>query len=100
MSAGPPHQISLAFSPPSFAIWTTAHPVLIPQEVAGSSRPYPTIPATSEREALLTAGSPAYPRSARRRHDRPVTPEVAGSSPVAPVFEVPAKRQALLPLGT
>jgi hypothetical protein len=28
---------------------------------------------------------PAYPRSARKRHHRPVTPEVAGSSPVAPV---------------
>jgi hypothetical protein len=28
---------------------------------------------------------PAYPHSARKRQDRPVTPEVAGSSPVAPV---------------
>ena len=35
-------------------------------------------------KALLSPGIPAYPRSARKRHDRPVTPEVAGSSPVAP----------------
>jgi hypothetical protein len=31
---------------------------------------------------LVTAGIPGYPRSGRKRHDRPVTPEVAGSSPV------------------
>src|SRR5436190_10578180 len=41
--------------------------------------------------ALLLSEIPAYPRSARKRHDRPVTPEVAGSSPVAPV-KVPANR--------
>jgi len=45
---------------------------------------------------MLTAESPAYPCSARKRQDRPVTPEVAGSSPVAPVFEVPAKRHLAL----
>jgi hypothetical protein len=38
----------------------------------------------------------AYPRSARKRQDRPVTPEVAGSSPVAPA-KVPANRHLLLP---
>jgi hypothetical protein len=37
---------------------------------------------------LLTAGIPAYSRSARKRRDRPVTPEVAGSSPVAPVENI------------
>ena len=41
-------------------------------------------PQCEGRKALLTAEIPAYPRSARKRHDRPVTPEVAGSSPVAP----------------
>jgi hypothetical protein len=35
---------------------------------------------------MLPPQIPAYPRSTRKRHDRPVTPEVAGSSPVAPVF--------------
>jgi hypothetical protein len=45
----------------------------------------PQIPQRSVRKVLLTAGSPAYSRSARNRQDRPVTPEVAGSSPVAPV---------------
>src|SRR6266511_1629550 len=54
-----------------FAKETTNHPAYIPREVAGSSRKSPPIPA--------------YPRSARKSHDRPVTPEVAGSSPVAPV---------------
>jgi hypothetical protein len=34
---------------------------------------------------MLPPQIPAYPRSTRKRHDRPVTPEVAGSSPVAPV---------------
>jgi hypothetical protein len=34
---------------------------------------------------LLLPGIPAYPRSARKRHDRSVTPEVARSSLVAPV---------------
>ena len=62
----------------------TAHPALIPQEAPGSSRTLPRIPA-ARGKGLLTAGIPAYPRSARKRHDRPVTPEVAGSSPVAPV---------------
>jgi hypothetical protein len=42
-------------------------------------------PQRSSQKALLTAEIPAYPRSACKRHDRPVTPEVAGSSPVAPV---------------
>jgi len=35
---------------------------------------------------------PAYPRSARKRQDRPVTPEVAGSSPVAPVQPTEARK--------
>jgi hypothetical protein len=39
-------------------------------------------------ESLAQAGNPAYPRSARKGHDRPVTPEVAGSSPVAPVANI------------
>jgi len=42
-------------------------------------------PHRQVRKAPLTAGIPADPRSARKHHDRPVTPEVAGSSPVAPV---------------
>ena len=67
----------------SLAIETTTHPALIPQELAGTSRQYPLIPATRRSEALLLPEIPAYPRSARKRHDRPVTPEVAGSSPVA-----------------
>ena len=41
--------------------------------------------------ALLLSEIPVYPRSARKRHDRPVTPEVAGSSPVAPVPESACK---------
>ena len=45
----------------------------------------PPIPATPGSKGPLTPGIPAYPRSARKCHDRPVTPEVAGSSPVAPV---------------
>ncbi len=52
-------------------------------------------PQHQERKALVTAGIPGYPRSGRKRHDRPVTPEVAGSSPVAPV-KVPANRRILL----
>ena len=36
-------------------------------------------------KTLLLPVIPAYCRSGRKRHDRPVTPEVAGSSPVAPV---------------
>src|SRR5215207_11120686 len=48
-------------------------------------RPRPPIPATAEWKGLLLRQIPAYPRSARKRQDRPVTPEVAGSSPVASV---------------
>src|SRR5262249_59478101 len=39
-------------------------------------------PQRQGRKGLRFTGIPAYPRSARKRHDRPVTPEVAGSSPV------------------
>jgi hypothetical protein len=52
-------------------------------------------PQSQGRKALLTPGIPAYPRSARKRHDRPVTPEVAGSSPVAPV-KLPANGSIVL----
>jgi hypothetical protein len=45
-------------------------------------------PQRQGRKTLLTVGIPAYPRSARKRQDRPVTPEVAGSSPVAPVKDL------------
>jgi hypothetical protein len=69
----------------SFPNETTEHPALIPQEAPGGSRPRPRIPATTGAESLRFTGIPAYPRSTRKRHDRPVTPEVAGSSPVAPV---------------
>jgi hypothetical protein len=62
-----------------------AHPAHIPQEAPGDPRRHPRIPAMLAAESLLSPGIPAYPRSARKRHDRPVTPEVAGSSPVAPV---------------
>jgi hypothetical protein len=48
-------------------------------------------PQRQGRKALLLLGIPAYPRSSRKRHDRPVTPEVAGSSPVAAVFRLPCK---------
>ena len=41
-------------------------------------------PQRQRHKALLTPQIPASPRSARKRHDRPVTPKVAGSSPVAP----------------
>jgi hypothetical protein len=61
------------------------HPAYIPQEAPGDPRPHPRIPQRRGRKALLSPGIPAYPRAARKRHDRPVTPEVAGSSPVAPV---------------
>src|SRR5207237_10458845 len=54
-------------------------------------------PQLQGRKALRFAGIPAYPRSCRKRHDRPVTPEVAGSSPVAPV-KVTANRPLLLPV--
>jgi hypothetical protein len=61
----------------------------IPHISRGRSPEAPAHPRESPqcegRKALLTAEIPAYPRSARKRHDRPVTPEVAGSSPVAPV---------------
>src|SRR5439155_19116268 len=57
-------------------------------------------PQRHGRKALLWPVIPAYPRSARKRHDRPVTPEVAGSSPVAPVkdlrvglFSCPCRRK-------
>jgi hypothetical protein len=53
----------------------------------------PQIPGASWPKALLTPRIPAYSRSARKRHDRPVTPEVAGSSPVAPV-SFAARRRA------
>jgi len=42
-------------------------------------------PQDGGRKALHWRQIPAFPRPARRRQDRPVTPEVAGSSPVAPV---------------
>src|SRR5918999_1561909 len=69
-----------------FATWATAHPALIPHEAPGNPRPHPRIPAMMRAQALLTRQIPAYPRSGRKHHDRPVTPEVAGSSPVAPVL--------------
>ena len=51
-------------------------------------------PQASGRKALLSPEVPACPRTARKRHDRPVTPEVAGLSPVAPV-EISLQRCAL-----
>ena len=70
----------------SFAMKTTLHPALIPQEVAGSSRRDPQIPATAPTERPAIAGeSPPIHAQSGRAMDRPVTPEVAGSSPVAPV---------------
>jgi hypothetical protein len=83
--------LGLHRSSPWFSTTATTHPAYIPQEVAGSSRPHPPIPARPGPKDPLTAGIPADPRSARKRHDQPVTPEVAGSSPVAPALEVPAK---------
>jgi hypothetical protein len=70
---------------PSLAMKATGHPALIPHKPPGDRRQHPPIPATAWSEAPLTEGIAADPRSARKRHDRPVTPEVAGSSPVAPV---------------
>jgi hypothetical protein len=67
------------------AFLTTLHPAHIPQGVAGSPRQPPAMPATPDRKVPLSAVIPAYSRSGRNHHDRPVTPEVAGSSPVAPV---------------
>jgi hypothetical protein len=76
------------------------HPVHIPPRSQVRQRPIPRrsgrrspeapartrrSPQDDRRKDLLTRGIPAYPRSGRKRHDRPVTPEVAGSSPVAPV---------------
>jgi hypothetical protein len=61
------------------------HPAPIPHEAAGNSRRTPRVAARTGLKALLLHGIPAYPRSARKCHDRPVTPEVAGSSPAAPV---------------
>jgi hypothetical protein len=61
---------------------------------AGGPRKLPLAPAhprTHAKQCPLFAGIPAYTRSARKRHDRPVTPEVAGSSPVAPI-KLPANR--------
>ena len=70
--------------PVAFAITTTLHPAHIPPEVAGSSRRYPSIPARWRTKDPLSPGIPAYPRSRRKRHDRPVTPEVAGRVPSLP----------------
>jgi hypothetical protein len=61
------------------------HPVDIPQEVVGSSRRSPAIPANHRDRTPAHGVIPVYPRPARNYQDRPVTPEVAGSSPVAPV---------------
>jgi hypothetical protein len=62
-------------------------------EAPPDARPSPQAP---ERKELLWRRIPAYHRSTRKCHDRPVTPEVAGSSPVAPV-KVPANRHIVLP---
>jgi uncharacterized protein (DUF1697 family) len=70
--------------PNQFAIKATTRPVYIPQEVAGGPRRHPRIPASWRTESSAFAPIPAYRRSARRCHDRPVTSEVAGSSLVAP----------------
>jgi hypothetical protein len=51
-------------------------------EAPPDARPSPQAP---ERKELLWRRIPAYHRSTRKCHDRPVTPEVAGSSPVAPI---------------
>jgi hypothetical protein len=75
----------------AFASKATSHPVLIPREVAGHPRPRPPIPAKAEWKGLLLLQISAYPRSAPKRQDRPVTPEVAGSSPVAPVSQSTCK---------
>jgi hypothetical protein len=58
-----------------------------------SSRTTPPVTSARTRQSPqrlggkipLLPGIPAYPRSARTRQDRPVTPEVACSSPVGPV---------------
>jgi hypothetical protein len=59
-----------------------AHPAGSPRKLPHKAR---QCPQSQSRKALLSAAIPAYPRSAHKPHDRPVTPEVAGSSPVAPV---------------
>jgi hypothetical protein len=46
---------------PSFAEKATTHPALIPQEVPGSSRKAPRIPATLGQNALVSPGSPPIP---------------------------------------
>jgi hypothetical protein len=53
-----------------------------------SRRTSPEAPANSRqspqpqrRKSLLTPGIPAYPRSVRKRHDRPVTPDVVRHGP-------------------
>jgi hypothetical protein len=56
-------------------------------------------PQRWSQKALLLPVIPVYPRSARKRHDRPVTPEVAGSSPVAPV-KIPANWHIVLSVQT
>src|SRR6266576_1510544 len=53
-------------------------------------------PQHQERKALVTAGIPGYSRSARKRHDRPVTPEVGGSSPVASVSQNACKSNSFV----
>jgi len=53
-------------------------------EAPASARHFPQ---RQGRKVPLLPGIPAYPRSARKCHDRTVTPEVAGSSPVAPVLD-------------
>jgi hypothetical protein len=88
--------ISHPFRP--FASWATAHPALIPHETPGNSREPPRIPALKRLKALLAPGIPAYSRSCRKRHDRPVTPEVAGSSPVAPASQNTCKSAFVLPV--
>jgi hypothetical protein len=59
---------------------------------ARGSRGSPPAPAnpriTGLRKPCSRPQIPADPRSARKRHDRPVTPEVAGSSRVAPVENI------------
>src|SRR6266516_7228249 len=56
-------------------------------------RPVPGNPRNDLLKGPLTAEIPAYSRSGRKRHDRPVTLEVAGSSPAAPVqsHQMPCK---------
>jgi hypothetical protein len=51
-----------------------------PRETAEAPGDTRLFPHASGRKALLSPVIPAYPRPARRDHDRPVTPEVAGSS--------------------